>query len=122
MDRSEAEALVGLLQAYFPRPEFPESTVHVWAAEIEAFELEDAQVAVRWVAHNRTYPVLAELLDAIRQAWRERLAAERPELIARSWTAEDEAESMEIGAKVLADWRRARASVVARGSDEARPA
>jgi len=105
VDRSEGEALVGLLQAYFPRPELPESTVQVWASELEAFEVDDVRDAVRWIAHNRSYPVFSELLDAVRMAWRQRLSIQERVLPARVWTKEDEVESMEVGAKVLADWR-----------------
>jgi hypothetical protein len=65
VDRSQAEALVALVQAYFPRPELPTSTLTAWASELERYDFEDAEVAVRELAATRPYPVLADLIEII---------------------------------------------------------
>jgi hypothetical protein len=108
VDRSQAEALVGLLQGYFPRPELPESTVQLWASELEPFEFEDGRAAAQVIAQTRRFPVLAEVLEATAEARRVRLLGEMPALPQRAWPSEDE--SMDLGALALREWREARAA------------
>lgn len=78
MDRSQAEAVVALVQAYFPRPELPESTVLAWATELEPHDFGDAQEAARRLSRELRYPVLAEMLGYVDEVRRERLARETP--------------------------------------------
>jgi hypothetical protein len=82
VDRSQAEAIVGLVQAYFPRPELPGSTVMAWATELEPFDFQDAQEAARRLSRDYRYPVLAELIGLVDEVQRERTAVEydRPAL------------------------------------------
>ena len=82
MDRSQAEAIVGLVQAYFPRPELPASTVMAWATELEPFDFGDAQEAARRLSRDYRYPVLAELVGLVDEVQSERLAVQdvRPAL------------------------------------------
>lgn len=92
MDRSQAEAIVGLVQAYFPRPELPASTVMAWATELEPFDFDDAQEAARRLSRDYRYPVLAELVGLVDEVQRERAVVyERPML-----PAGDEAEALEM--------------------------
>jgi len=92
VDRSQAEAIVGLVQAYFPRPELPGSTVMAWATELEPFDFQDAQEAARRLSRDYRYPVLAELVGLIDEVQRERAVVyERPAL-----PAGDEAEALEM--------------------------
>lgn len=92
MDRSQAETIVGLVQAYFPRPELPDSTVQFWADEIEPFDFDHAQEAARRLARDYRYPVLAELVGLIDEVQRERAVVyERPSL-----PAGDEAKALEM--------------------------
>jgi hypothetical protein len=92
VDRSQAEAIVGLVQAYFPRPEFPGSTVLAWANELEPFDFDDAQEAARRLARDYRYPVLAELVGLVDEVQRERAVVyDRPAL-----PAGDEAEALEM--------------------------
>lgn len=82
MDRSQAEAIVALVQAYFPRPELPASTVMAWATELGPFDFADAQEAARRLSRDYRYPVLAELIGLVDEVRVERLDAEdaRPAL------------------------------------------
>ena len=80
MERSQAEAIVGLVQAYFPRPELPGSTVMAWATELEPFEngyRTGWELFLRHVAEDAPFP--APLLEEVQ---RERTAVEydRPAL------------------------------------------
>jgi hypothetical protein len=81
VDRSQAEAIVGLVQAYFPRPELPGSTVMAWATELEPFDFQDAQEAARRLSRDYRYPVLAELIGLVDEVQRERTVEyDRPAL------------------------------------------
>ena len=99
MDRSQAEAVVALVQAFFPRPELPASTVLAWATELEPFDFADGQEAARRLSREYTYPVLAELIGLVDEVQRERLAVEtaRPALPAGEFV---EAMPPEVRAKV----------------------
>jgi len=76
VDRSQAEAVVALVQAYFPRPELPASTVMAWATELGPFDFDDAQEAARRLSRDYRYPVLAELIGLVDEVRQERLAVE----------------------------------------------
>jgi hypothetical protein len=90
VERSQAEAIVGLVQAYFPRPELPGSTVMAWATELEPFNFQDAQEAARRLSRDYRYPVLAELIGLVDEVQRERAVVyDRPAL-----PAGDEAEAL----------------------------
>jgi hypothetical protein len=75
--RSEAESLVAVIQAYFPRPELPNPTVAAWAGEFEPFDFEAAQEAVRWYCTTHEYPRLSGILEAIHETESRRREAER---------------------------------------------
>jgi hypothetical protein len=132
VDRSQAEAIVGLVQAYFPRPELPASTVMAWATELEPFDFGDAQEAARRLSRDYRYPVLAELIGLVDEVRRERLDAEdaRPALPASEaeflevmpedvrervhamherWDVREQAAEAEIET----DWRRRKAALLA---------
>lgn len=81
MNRSQAEGLVALVQAYFPRPELPASTVAAWASELEPFEFEAGRKAIRRLAQSSSYPVLADMLAEIHEVTREQVAAEVPPML-----------------------------------------
>jgi len=68
----QAEAIVALVQAYFPRPELPPSTVMAWARELEPCDFGDAQEAARRLSRERSYPVLAEMLEYVEEIHNER--------------------------------------------------
>jgi hypothetical protein len=92
VDRSQAKAIVATVQAYFPRPELPDSTVRAWADELERFDFDHAQEAARRLARDYRYPVLAELVGLVDEVQRERIVVyERPML-----PAGDEAEVLEM--------------------------
>jgi hypothetical protein len=92
VDRSQAETIVATVQAYFPRPELPDSTVRAWADELEPFDFQDAQEAARRLARDYRYPVLAELVGLVDEVQRERAVVhDRPSL-----PAGDEAEALEM--------------------------
>ena len=78
MDRSQAETIVATVQAYFPRPELPDSTVRAWADELEPYDFGDAQEAARRMSRELRYPVLAEMIGLLDEVRRERMAAETP--------------------------------------------
>lgn len=83
MKQSEAVRIVGLLNGYFPARPIPQETVALWATELAPFRYDDALTAVRAIGTNaRFMPALAELLDDVRDAQRERERAERPQLTA----------------------------------------
>jgi hypothetical protein len=80
------------VQAYFPRPELPGSTVMAWATELEPFDFDDAQEAARRLSRDYRYPVLAELIGLIDEVRQEReVVYERPSL-----PAGDEAAALEM--------------------------
>jgi len=135
VDRSQAEAIVGLVQAYFPRPELPASTVMAWATELEPFDFGDAQEAARRLSRDYHYPVLAELIGLVDEVRLERLDAEVPHLALPASEAEiAEVMPEDIRAKVRAmvdpdrkrkeaeaeqaegdaEWRRVKAASLAR--------
>ena len=92
MDRSQAETIVATVQAYFPRPELPDSTVRAWADELEPFDFDDAQEAARRLARDYRFPVLAELVGLVDEVQRERAVVyDRPALPAGA-----EAEALEM--------------------------
>lgn len=99
MERSQAEAVVALVQAYFPRPELPASTVMAWATELEPFDFADAQEAARRLSRDFRYPVLAELIGLVDEIQRARWEAEhvRPALLAGDFV---EAMPSEVRAKI----------------------
>jgi len=97
VDRSQAETVVATVQAYFPRPELPESTVRAWANELEPFDFDDAQEAARRQGRDRSYPVLDELLDYVDEVRRERDVDDRPALPAAEFA---EAMPPEVRARV----------------------
>ena len=104
MDRSQAEAIVALVQAYFPRPELPESTVIAWATELEPHDFGDAQEAARRLSRDFTYPVLAELIGLVDEVRRERSVAERPALPAAEVVAEMPEDIREKWHALMAGW------------------
>ncbi len=66
---------MALLQAYFPSPKLPESTVSVWAQELEPYEFDDGAEAVRSIGQTGTggRPVqIADVLNAIHAAHKHR--------------------------------------------------
>lgn len=72
------------MQAYFPSPKFPDSTVKAWASELLPYDLDDGMAAVRTVAQNGTgsRPVqLSDLLAELRSVARYR---EMPDLTNRN--------------------------------------
>lgn len=107
MDHSQAKALVGLVQAYFPRPELPDSTKDAWATSLEPFAFSDGVEGVRWVGSNRSYPVLAEIEDAISEAERVRILESRSALPEHPWTEQDERASEEGREAAFREWREA---------------
>lgn len=133
MDRSQAEAVVALVQAYFPRPELPESTVIAWATELEPFDFGDAQEAARRLSRDYTYPVLAELIGLVDEVRRERqtheapppalpasegeIVAEMPENIREKWHALmagwTERTTRDLAAEDV-EWQRVKTATLAR--------
>jgi hypothetical protein len=67
MDTSEAQSIVALVQAFFPVPKLPESTVNVWARELEPLPFAIASEAVRLVGRNGT-PGPVNLSDILNTA------------------------------------------------------
>lgn len=74
MNIEEAQQAVAVLQAAFPSPRLPSSTVTMWAAGLvgegdESNTLEDAQVAAtRLSLSSKRMPSLAEFVQEIREA------------------------------------------------------
>ncbi len=108
MERSQAEAVVALVQAYFPRPELPTSTVMAWAAELEPFDFVDASEAARRLARDYTFPVLANLIGLIDEIRRERAATVtvRPALLAGEFVEQMPPEVRAKFAKLREKWAR----------------
>ena len=115
MQPEQAQATVALLQAFFPRPELPDSTVQAWSSELIRFDFGDAQEGVRRYSRRADYPVLAELIEAIGSVELERLRQELPALPGRKIS---EQESMRAGAIELAAWRIRRQKSLADAEEE----
>jgi hypothetical protein len=69
--------LIAQLSFAYPRTEFSEGAILLWAQELERFDFEDGRVAVMQIARsNWFFPSLAELLHEIREVRNDRVQLE----------------------------------------------
>lgn len=67
MDDKQAQAIVGMLSAYYPKADLPDSTVIVWALQLKPYRYEDAKWAVeQHAASSKWLPALSDLIGTIR--------------------------------------------------------
>lgn len=101
------EAGIGLLQGYFPSEYFPESTVTIWANDLQllGYDHRDVKVAVVQLGRTRySGPKFAHLLDECEGVRVSRRAgAELPAY--GTWTEEDERLGREAMEAAMAQWR-----------------
>ena len=84
MKTSEAQALVAMLQAYYPgaAKALPDSTVSLWADALTKYELGDGSEAMHLIASHGSYlPALAEIEAAIRSCRDARMLRESPKAL-----------------------------------------
>lgn len=74
MDRSDAKALCGLLEAEFG--EMPDTRAELFMDELQPFEWADGLEGVRAVLRTVRYLHLADVLEAVKEARRDRRNAE----------------------------------------------
>ncbi len=67
MDDKQAQAIIGLLNAYYPKADMPDSTVIAWALQLRPYSYEDAKWAVeQTAASSKWLPALSDILGTIR--------------------------------------------------------
>jgi hypothetical protein len=73
---AETRTVLGCLLAYYPKRELPPETVEAWSAALVDHEVLDGLAAANLLGHtSRFLPSCAELLEACRDARRERFAS-----------------------------------------------
>jgi len=102
---------MALLQAYFPRPELPDSTLRAWAAELVGHDPRDVREAIAALAREQTFmPALAELLTWTHEQRTMRLRDELTALPEHgTWTDTDETAAQDASHEAFDRWRSWRA-------------
>lgn len=75
MDQTQAVDLVALLQAAYPGVDFTGPTGALYASELMAYELEDAEPAIREFIREQEWPSVAGVINVCYDARRARLQA-----------------------------------------------
>jgi hypothetical protein len=115
MQAQEIAALVALLQATWPAGDFVDeggdltSRGLVFGDELGAWKFADGHVAVKRLVrsfHGQFGPTVADVVDELEVARRERQQTDLPALAASSvWTDEDKAAAREAAERAFAGWR-----------------